>query len=155
MKLRRAVPAALVTAVALASFATAAASTPFPAQHFSLTPVGGEPLHKGFVEVIHPEGPRVYARHVYQLTGARSHQSFEVMISIWTSSLACAGAPMYVLPVATMVTNEAGNGHADAVHDPELLAALGLRGLTIGGEVTLLRDGSPAYTTGCRVVHLD
>lgn len=34
MKLRRAVPAAIVTAVALASFATAAASTPFPAQHF-------------------------------------------------------------------------------------------------------------------------
>ena len=155
MKLRRAVPAALVTAVALASFATAAASTPFPAQHFSLTPVGGEPLHTGFVEVIHPEGPRVYARHVYQLTGARSHQSYEVVISIWTSSFACNGAPTFVLPVAAVVTNESGNGHADVVHDPELLAALGLRALTIGGEVVLLRDGTPAFATGCQIVQLD
>lgn len=97
----------------------------------------------------------MYARHVYQLTGARSHQSYEVVISIWTSSLACAGAPTYVLPVAAVVTNESGNGLADAVHAPELLAALGLRGVTIGGEVTFLHAGSPAYTTGCRVVQLD
>jgi hypothetical protein len=48
-----------------------------------------------------------------------------------------------------------GNGHADVVLDPQSLAALGLRGLTIGGEVTLLHEGSPAYTTGCQEVQLD
>ena len=152
MKLRRVAPVALGAAAILVS---AAAGTPFPAQHFALAPVGGEPLHNGFVEVIHPDGPNVYARQVYQLNGAQLNQSYGVVISIWTTSLSCAGAPTFVLPVAVLSTNVAGSGQADVVHDPELLAALGLRGLTIGGEVTLLRDGSPAYTTGCRIVELD
>jgi hypothetical protein len=52
-------------------------------------------------------------------------------------------------------TNPAGNGEADVVFAPELLDALGLRGLTIGGNITLLRDGSPAYTTGRRAIELD
>jgi hypothetical protein len=46
--------------------------------------------------------------------------------------------------------NASGNGEAGAEHAPELLAALGLRGLTIGGNVTLFREGLPAYTTGCQ-----
>jgi hypothetical protein len=54
-----------------------------------------------------------------------------------------------------VLTNASGNGNADVVHDPELLAALGLRGLTIGGNVTLFHEGSPAYTTGCQVIQLD
>ena len=147
--------AVLAAGVVTASFTTFATAAPFPAQHFSLMPVGGEPLREGFVEVIHPDGPQIYARHVYQLNGARRNQSYEVVISIWTSNLACAGDPEFVLPVAVVVTNESGNGHADVVHDPELLAALGLRGLTIGGNVTLFRGGLPAYTTGCRVIQLD
>jgi hypothetical protein len=151
---RRSLPLLALGAVAGLSAALAAAA-PFPAQHFQLTPVGGEPLRRGFVEVIHPEGPNVYARHVYQVNGARSNASYDVVISIWTASLDCAAAATFVLPVASFTTNGAGNGHADVVHDPELLAALGLRGLTIGGEVTLLRDGSASYTTGCRAVELD
>jgi hypothetical protein len=78
-----------------------------------------------------------------------------VFISIWTSSLGCSGDAALVLPVAVLATNGSGNGHAEAVHDPELLAALGLRGLTIGGMVTLSRQGSPAYATGCEVIQLD
>jgi hypothetical protein len=147
--------AVLAAGVVTASIATLAAAVPFPAQHFPLMPVGGEPLRTGFVEVIHPDGPQVYARHVYQLNGARSDESYEVVISIWTSSLACSDDPEFVLPVGVVATNAAGNGHAYVVHDPELLAALGLRGLTIGGDVTLFREGAPAYTTGCRVIHLD
>jgi hypothetical protein len=147
--------AVLAAGVVTASFATLAAAASFPAQHFSLMPVGGEPLQEGFVEVIHPEGPQVYARHVYQLNGARSNQSYEVVISIWTSNLECSDDPELVLPVAVVVTNASGNGHADVVHDPELVAALGLRGLTIGGNVTLFHEGSPAYTTGCQVIQLD
>jgi hypothetical protein len=46
------------------------------------------------------------------------------------------------------------SGREDVTHTPELLAALGLRRLTIGGEVTLLRD-VPAYATGCKVIELD
>jgi hypothetical protein len=146
---------ALAAAVLTAAFATMATAAPFPAQHFALTPVGAEPLQNGFVEVIHPDGPQVYARHVYQLNGASSNESYEVVITIWTLSLDCSGDPTFVLPVAVLVTNGVGNGHAEAVHDPELLAALGLRGLEIGGTVTLLREGSPAYTTACEALQLD
>jgi hypothetical protein len=145
----------LAASVAAAAFATLAAGAPSPAQHFSLAPVGAEPLTQGFVEVIHPNGPEIYARHVYHLNGASSNQSYDVTISIWTSSLTCSDDPQFVLPVAVVVTNASGNGNADAVHAPELLAALGLRGLTIGGIVTLFHNGSPAYTTGCQVIELD
>ena len=146
---------ALAAGLVTAWFATLAGAAPSPAQHFPLVPVGDEPLKEGFVEVIHPDGPEVYARHVYQVNGAGINQSYEVVISIWTLSLACSDAPEFVLPVAVVVTNASGNGHADVVHAPELLAALGLRGLTIGGNVTLYHGGAPAYTTGCKVIQLD
>ena len=142
-------------AVLTASFAARTAAAPFPAQHFSLTSVGGESLQKGFVEVIHPDGPEVYARHVYALNGAGGNQSYEVVISIWASSPTCVETPTFVLPVAVVDTNASGNGHANVVFEPELLDTLGLRDLTVGGTVTLSRDGSPAYTTGCRVMELD
>ena len=154
MSSRRTIFVLLVSALA-AVLVTLAAAAPFPALHLELQPVGGEPLQSGFVEIIHPEGPQVYAHHVYVVSGARSTTSYDVVISIWKSSLACAGAPDLVLPVAVVRTNEAGNGRADAVFDPGLLAALGLRGLTIGGNVTLLRAGTPAYTNGCNVIELD
>ena len=147
--------ALLVAAAVAATLATAAAAAPFPAQHYPFTPVGGAALKNGFVENIHPDGSEVYARHVYVLNGAARDTSYNVVISIWTSSLACAGEPDLVIPAATLVTNESGNGHAEAVFDPEVVAALGLRGLTIGGNVTLFHEGSPAYTIGCQVVEFD
>jgi hypothetical protein len=147
--------AVLVLGVVTASFAAIAAAEPFAAQHFALAALNGEPLRNGFVEVIHPDGPQVYAHQVYHLNGARSKDSYEVVISIWTSNLACSYDPAFVLPAAVVDTNPSGNGEADAVFTPELLDALGIRGLTIGGTVTLFRQGVPAYTTGCHVVQLD
>lgn len=147
--------AALAPGLVTAAAATAAAAAPAPAQHFPLVPLGGEPLKEGFVEVIHPNGPQVYARHVYMLNGARSDQSYHVVISIWTSNLACSGSSQYALPAAVVNTNASGNGQGGASFDPELLAALGLRGLTVGGNVSLFREGAPAYTTGCRAIQLD
>ena len=153
--IRTAALAVLGAVLVAASFATLAAAVPSPAQHFPLIPVGGEPLKTGFVEVIHPNGPQVYARHVYELNGAGSNQSYEVVISIWTSSRACSGAPEFAIPAAVIVTNASGNGHADVAFDPELMAAFGLRGLTIGGNVTVYHEGALAYTTGCKVIQLD
>lgn len=147
--------AVLIASVIAASSAVVASAAPFPAQHFPLLPVGVEPLRDGFVEVIHPDGPNVYAHHVYHLNGARSHHSYQVVISIWTSNVECATDPAFVLPAAVVVTNGSGNGQADVVFAPELLDALGLRGLAIGGNVTLFQEGSPAYTTGCRTIQLD
>ena len=147
--------ALLTAALVTATVATVATAASFPAQHFELTPVAGEPLRSGFAEIIHPNGPQVYARHVYQLNGASPDTVYPVRVSIWTSSLECEGAPTFVLPVAEVLTNLEGNGRADVTHPPELLEALGLRNVTIGGEVTLLRNSSVAYTTGCEVVELD
>jgi len=153
--LRRRALAVLAVGVVTASSATLAAAAPWQAQHFPLAALGEEPLRNGFVEVIHPDGPQVYAHHVYKLTGARSNESYQVVISIWTSNVACAGGPAFVLPAAVVDTNPAGNGEADVVFAPELLDALGLRGLTIGGNVTLYRGGAPTYTTECRPIQLD
>lgn len=147
--------ALLAVAVLTASAATPAAAAPIPAEHVPLVSVGDEPLREGFVEVIHPNGPQVYTHHVYSLTGATRDQSYHVVISIWTSNLTCSGDPQFVIPAAVLVTNASGNGGADAVFDPGLVAALGLRDRTIGGKVTLVREGSPAYTTGCHVVRHD
>jgi hypothetical protein len=153
--LRRRALALLAVGVVAASSATLAAAVPSPAQNFPLVPLTDEPLREGFVEVIHPDGPQVYAHHVYQLNGARSDQSYEIVISIWTSNLVCAADPTFVLPAGVVDTNPSGNGEADVVFAPELLDALGLRGLAIGGNVTLFHDGSPVYTTGCRTIQLD
>ena len=103
----------LAAGVAAASIVALAPAVPFPAQRYLLTPIGGEPLESGFVENIHPNGPQIYARHVYVLNGARSDESYDVFISIWTSNVECSGAPAFVLPVAVLKTNVTGNGHAD------------------------------------------
>jgi len=147
--------AVLVVGVVTASFAAIAAAEPFPAQHFALTPLNGEPLKNGFVEVIHPDGHQVYAHQVYHLNGARSNDSYEAVISIWTSNVACVGDPAFVLPAAVVGTNPFGSGEADAVFAPEVPDALGIRGLTIGVNVTLFHEGSPAYTIGCQEIQLD
>lgn len=144
-----------VSLVVASPLAPVASADPFPAQHFPLAPVADAPLAGGFVEVIHPNGPQVYARHVYQVQGAEPNQSYAVVISIWTSNVTCSGAPAIEIPAAVLATNGVGNGHADVVHTPEMLESLGIRGLTIGGKVTLLQGASPVYTTGCKVIQLD
>ena len=86
---------------------------------------------------------------------ADSDQAYQVVVSIWTSNTTCSGAAALRIPVALVVTNATGNGNADVVFDPETVAALGILGLTIGGEVAFHRDGSAEYTTGCQVMRLD
>ena len=117
-------------------------------------PLGDEPLQRGFVEVIR-ERPPGLPTPCLQAERDESDRSCQVVISIWTSNLTCSGDPQFVLPSAVLVTNASRNGQADAVFDPELVAALGLRDLTIGGNVTLVRDGSPAYAIGCQVIQHD
>jgi hypothetical protein len=145
----------LVIAITFLGLISATAhAEPFPAQHLALAAMGAEPLRTGFVEVIHPEGPEVYAHQLYALNGASPHESYLVVISIWTSSLTCSGGSIVEIPAALMVTNASGNGRSDVVFTPEMVS--GLRNLTISATVTLLKAGtSPAYTTGCRVLELD
>jgi hypothetical protein len=150
----RALLALCSIAVSLPALAAAAAQSP-PAQQFPIGPNGGGARVNGFVEVIHANGPEVFAHHVYELKGADSDQAYQVVVSIWTSNTTCSGAAALRIPVALVVTNASGNGNADVVFDPETVAALGILGLTIGGEVAFHRDGLAEYTTGCQVMRLD
>jgi hypothetical protein len=143
----------LAFVVALSAGRAARADRVYHSHHYPLLPVSGAPLRNGYVENIHANGPNVYAHEVYALNGADSDASFEVSLSIWMSNTSCAGTPDLQLSTATVSTNDAGNGLAQAIFTPE--QAGGLRGHTVSAMWTLLGGDSPAYQTGCEVLTLD
>jgi hypothetical protein len=143
----------LALVVTLSAGSAARADRVYHSHHYPLSPVGGAPLRSGYVENIHANGPNVYAHEVYALNGADDDASYQVSLSIWTSNTSCAGTPDLQLSTATVSTNDAGNGLAQAVFTPE--QAGGLRGLTVSAMWSLLGGASPAYRTGCEVLALD
>jgi hypothetical protein len=144
----------LVTSVAACFWvATASADSTYHTAHIALTPVAGAPLTSGFVQNIHADGPNVYAHELYQLNGAEPNSSYQVVLSIWTTSTSCSGQPTLQLPTATVMTNAVGNGLADAVFTPE--DADGLRGLTLSAMWTLWNGSTATYATDCEILSLD
>jgi hypothetical protein len=137
-----------------ATIVAAATGAPIPAEQYPLTPIGGGP-RSGFVEVIHPNGPVNFAHQIYQLEGAAPHDAYQMVISIWPSNPSCSGTPTYAIPSAVVETNGVGNGHGDVTFPPDVVEALGLRNITVGGKITAWRAGTLALTTGCIVVHHD
>jgi len=133
--------------------APAGADSTYHSAHIALAPVAGAPLISGFVENIHPDGPNVYAHEIYQLIGAAPSTSYQVVLSIWTTNTSCSGSPTLQLPTATLTTNGAGNGLADAVFTPA--DADGLRGLTVSARWTLSNGATPSYATDCEIIKLD
>jgi hypothetical protein len=123
----------------------------YHSQHIALTPVGSAPLHSGFVENVHPNGPQVFAHEIYVLNGAAAG-SYQVTLWISGDTTACAGASP--VPTATLTTNDRGNGVADAVIRPALIDAAGLHGATLGIYWTVV-GATASYRTACSVVHLD
>jgi hypothetical protein len=105
------------------------------------------------VQNIHADGPNVYAHELYQLNGAEPNSSYQVVLSIWTTSTSCSAQPTLQLQTATMMTNAVGNGLADAVFTPE--DADGLRGLTVSAMWTLWNGSTATYATDCEVLSLD
>ena len=141
----------LVLAAALAAAALAAAAGADAVYHTAqvpLKPVGTAP-GGGLVVNIHANGPTVYAHEVYLLEHA-APGSYHVTLNVFAST-ACSGAPLAVLPTATVVTNGVGNGRADAKFTPA--QADGLRGGTFGAVWTVV--GPAAYQTDCSVIVLD
>jgi hypothetical protein len=133
--------------------APADADRSYHAAHIALAPVGSAPLTSGFVENIHANGPNVYAHEIYQLNGAEPNTSYQVALSIWTTSTSCSGEPTLRLPTAALTTNSAGNGLADVFFTPT--DADGLRGLTVSAMWTLSNGTTPTYATHCEVISLD
>ena len=59
-----------VAAVGLVSAHVASADAVYHSEHMELKPVAGAPLRSGFVQNIHANGPKVYARERYVLNGS-------------------------------------------------------------------------------------
>jgi hypothetical protein len=133
----------------------AGADATYHTDHFALSPIGSAPLSSGFVQNIHAEGPNVFAREMYQLNGAEPNNSYQVVLSIWTSNTSCSGSPTFGFPVAALTTNAAGSGLADHVFTPEDVSRAGLHGLTVSAVWTLFNGTTAAYATDCEVVSLD
>src|SRR5919197_6503360 len=106
----------------------AAGDAVYHSQHVVLHAVAGAPLHSGFVENIHPNGPRVYAHEVYVLNGAQPSTSYQVVLLLFPFSTTCAGTPA-AIPTAVLNTNGSGNGKAQVFFRPADIPA-SLRGAT-------------------------
>src|SRR5215469_16480616 len=146
-----AVAAGMLLAVSLSGSA-AYADQAYHSQHYDLASIGRAPLQSGFVENIHADAPNVFAHELYVLNGATPNSSYQVMLSIWVSNLACSGSPAATIHTADLQTNASGNGEADHVFTPQNVEQAGLLGRTAGATWLLSADGTPSYQTGCEVV---
>ena len=149
-----AVASGVLLAVSLSGPA-AYADQAYHSQHYDLASIGRAPLQSGFVENIHADGPTVFAHELYVLNGATPNSSYQVMLSIWVSNLACSGSPALTIHPADLQTNTSGNGEADHVFTPQNVEQAGLLGHTVSATWLLSTGGSPSYQTGCEVVILD
>jgi hypothetical protein len=160
MRSKFSMAAALVAAITAGLAAAAALSGPaaradqvYHSQHIALHRVGTEPLRSGFVENIHANGPTIYAHEIYVLNGAGPATTYQVRLNIFVGDPACTGSAGAVLPTASITTNAAGNGRADAVFTPS--DAEGLRHAT-HGVIWTVSDGSVVeYRTECQAITLD
>ena len=125
----------------------------YHAEHLALTPAAGCPLRSGFVENIHVNGPIVYAHENYVLNGALPYATFDVYLFVYADP-ACTIGPVAWYPTASVSTNVAGNGQAQAVMPPESIPPE-LQGATIGGRWEVRQGTTVAYATQCTTIVLD
>jgi hypothetical protein len=157
--MKHVVPSLLVLAVT-AAFAgalapLAAADAVYHTQHLALNPVGGAPLHRGFVQNAKAEGPRVYAHELFTLNGAAPNTTYTVTRNFFVLDPGCDdGGFVFSSPVGSITTNPAGNGSNRVVVRPEEIPAslVGAHGV-----LWTVTEGSGAirYQTACTTVTLD
>ena len=142
-----------VAAVGLVSAQVASADAVYHSEHMELTPVAGAPLRSGFVENIHANGPKVYARERYVLNGAAANAAYEVRLLVHLFDDTCSNAPV-VFAATSLGTNGAGNGSAQLLIRPEDVPSA-VRNATHGVHWEVWRSGTLAYRTACTSVELD
>jgi hypothetical protein len=140
-------------AAALAWPAIASADRVYHSEHMPLLPVAAAPLTQGFVENVHPNGPNVYAHEIYVLNGAAADASYEVFLLVYVGDPDCSEAAAAQINTATITTNAAGNGRADAFIRPEEVE--GIRNATHGVRWEIKQGGTVVYQTACTAVTLD
>jgi hypothetical protein len=145
--------ALLLALAALLLPATAAADRVYHSEHLPLVAVGGAPLHSGFVENIHPNGPRVYAHEIYSLQGALPKTTYQVFLLVHLYDPGCDALTATDFGSTELTTNAAGNGTADrfirSVPDAIRNQTHGVR-----WEVRTTA-GTLVYETACTNVTLD
>jgi hypothetical protein len=148
-----AVVAAAALSVAL-TVPAALADQVYHSRHIALFPTAATPLRSGFVENIHVNGPNIFAHEIYVLNGAQPETTYQVALNIFAFDPTCTGTAA-VVPTASITTNVAGNGRADAVLRPSDVPAE-LRNAT-HGVIWTISDSSGAiiFRSGCEVVTLD
>jgi hypothetical protein len=148
---------AVVAAVALCVGLTvpaALADEVYHSSHIALFPTAGTPLRSGFVENIHVNGPNIFAHEIYVFNGAQPETTYQVALNIFAFDPACTGTAA-VVPTASITTNVAGNGRADAVLRPSDVPTM-LRDATHGVIWTVSdSSGVIVFSSGCEVVTLD
>lgn len=139
---------------ALVSAHAAAADAVYHSEHMELTPVAaGMPLRSGFVQNIHPNGSKVYAREQYVLNGAAPNAEYEVRLLVHLFDDTCSNAPV-LFAATSLETNGVGNGAAQLVIRPEDVPPA-VRDATHGVRWEVWRGGALAYRTACTSVALD
>ena len=133
----------------------AAADGVYHSQHIDLIPVGDAPLRSGFVENIHVNGPKIYARELYVLNGASPSTSYQVSLAVYVFDPDCSVDPVPI-PSTTVQTNVSGNGTAQMVFTPDLVPSV-WRDETRphGVRWEFSTAGTVAYETACSIVTLD
>lgn len=147
---------ATVTSLVLAVTATVGIATAdqfYRTEHLPLSPVADAPLRSGFVNNIHANGPRVYAKEVYSLNRAEPNTEYTVVLHGYLGNPACEGTAEVVMTTAVFTTNVAGNGKGSVMLTPEDVAPF--RGLTVYVRWTVDDANGPAYETTCTTVVLD
>ena len=140
-------------AVALVLPASASADRVYHSEHLALVSVGGAPLHHGFVENIHPNGPQVYAHEIYSLKGVLANTTYHVFLLVHLGDPGCDGSTATNFGSTELTTNAGGNGTADRFIPS---APLEIRNQTHGVRWEVrLSDGTLVYRTACTNVTLD
>ena len=149
---RFSLPLAFIALAALAVGPVSADSL-YPTERLTLDPVG-DASGSGAVVNIHPNGPNVFARELYSLTGAGAEQSYQIHLRIWASNLTCEGTPTLDLSTAMVETNVQGNGQAEFVLRPSDVPEF-LRNSRFSINWIAEQRGVTHYATHCTIVALD
>jgi hypothetical protein len=151
----RRVCAFVAAAGALLLPAYASADSVYHSEHLPLVSVGGAPLHHGFVENIHPNGPQVYAHEIYTLKGALPNTTYQVFLLVHLGDPGCDSSVATDFGPTALTTNAAGNGTADRFIFPSSVP-LEIRNQTHGVRWEVrLPNGTLVYQTACTNVTLD
>jgi hypothetical protein len=145
--------ALLLAVAALLLPATAAGDRVYHSEHLPLVAVGGAPLHSGFVENVHPNGPQVYAHEIYSLKGALPNTTYQVFLLAHLGDPGCDASIAADFGFTELTTNAAGNGTADRFI-PSVPDAIRNQTHGVRWEVRTT-SGTLVYQTACTDVTLD